>query len=739
MAAFAASPNSATLRAGAGGNDEDRATVQLVSGNYFEVLGASAADGRPLAPDDDRVGAAPVAVLSDHFWRERLGADPRVVGRVISLNDTGFMIVGVMPASFFGARVARAPGVWLPLVWQPQIQRDLRFFAGQEGTAAHRPDYYWLSLIGRLADGQTLQGAGRAATTVLRQFLTAQMPHMQGQTPDRIRTAHITTVDGARGISPVRARSAQLLALLLAAVGVILLIACANVGTLLFARAAAREREIAVRRALGAGRGRLVRQWLTESALLAVLSAVCGVGVARLVAPTLLATFVPANVPVTVTLDLSVLAFTTGIAAAACVLFGLTPAWQAGRVDPVRSLRLSGPSLRRRHLLGLAEPFVVAQIAMSLVLVVAATLLVRTLLNLEAAPVGFDRDRVLLVPINPRPAAATPLEHIALYRRLYDRLRALPGIEQLTLARYSPFEGSTNTTNATIDGYIPAPGEHVDVETIAVGPQYPATLGMPLSAGRAFTPDDRVGSPRVAMVNEAFVRRYLPAASAIGRHFQIRNHEDYEIVGVLQDAAFHSVRDPAPPTVFTAILQDTYLSDYCEIELGTRAAAGAMAEPVRQAIADVDAKVQIGNLRTLRGQVLATFGAERTAAGFILAFAVLALLVAAVGLYGVVSHGLARRTNEIGVRLALGAARVDIVRLVARETLLRLAVGLAVGAVLARSASSLIASQLFGVTPGDPLSLSLAAGVLAAVVVLATLRPTMRAMRVDPVTALRAE
>lgn len=718
-----------------------RARAHLVSGNYFDVIGAAPALGRMLSNDDDRPSAVPVAVASDLFWRQRLGADPAAIGRTVTINGTPFGIVGVMPSEFFGERVRRSPDLWVPLVHQPQVQ--LR------ASAAARPELYWLSLFGRLGPRQTIAGAQAATTSALRQFLTASAGAQPSDIArERIASVRVQMVSGARGISVSRDQNRELLVLLLSAVGVILLIACSNVGTLFLARAVARQREIAVRRALGASRGRLIRQWLTESALLAGLGAVGGGIVARLAAPPLFATFVAASNPAKATIDGVVLAFATGAALLSSLIFGLVPALRAGAVDPLATLRAAGPSPSSSRRAGATDPFVIAQIAMSMMLVVGAVLLVRTLINLERAPLGFDRDRILIASLNARIAGglgadahatdARP-EVLDLWSRVYERIRALPGVEDATLARYSPFNGSNSSRSLEIEGYVAAQGERVSAETIAVGGNYPQTMGMPVIAGRAISPDDRPSTPRVVVVNASFARKYFAGGTAVGRRLQIRAGGPHEIVGVVEDARFHSVRDAPPPTVFLPLLQDTYLSSTCEVQLRTSGNAESLTDAVRRAIAGVDARIEVGRVQSLRSQVLATFAPERTAAGFLVGFAVLALLVAAVGLYGTVSYRIARRTSEIGLRIALGAARRDVVWLVARASVIRLASGLLVGALLARAAGSLVSAQLFGVAPNDPLSLLVAAATLSVVVALATVRPLARAMRIDPMIALRTE
>ncbi len=708
-----------------------RSRAHLVSGNYFDVLGVTAALGRALAQDDDRLGAPPVTVISDRCWHNLFQSNPQIVGGVVKINRLAYTVVGVMPASFFGESVQTAPDFFVPLVRQPDIQ--LR------ESVIVRPDYYWLSLIGRLAPGRTRAAADVAVTLALRQFLTGQAGTAiddAGRT--RIAGTRVSVVNGARGVSFNREQEARPLTLLLIVAGLVLLVACANVATLLLCRAAARGTEVGVRQALGASRARLVRQWLTESVLLAATGAAGGVLLAYWTVPALRA-FFPSG-PVTPTLNGTVCAFTTGIMVIASAAFGLAPSIKASRVDTLAALRATGRGTGiRRRLFGATEPFVIAQIALSLVLIFGAALFVRTLVNLEREPLGFDQDHVLVAQLNPRIAGYTPTNVGVLYRRLYDQVAVLPGVESATFARFSPFSGTTSTFGSTIEGYAPAPNERVRLNAVPVGPNYPQTLGMPILAGRAIGLDDAVGAPHVAMVNEAFARRYFPTSSPIGHHVQWGS-DSREIIGVVGDALFHSARDETVPFVFVPMLQQAdQMALDCEIELRASRDAAGLAPLVRQVVAATDSRVAVTGVQTLRAQVLSTFGAERVAAGFVASFAALALLLASVGLYGVVSHSVVRRTKELGVRLALGAAAGDIVWLVVRETLVWLAIGITIGAAVSAAAGRLVASQLFGVTPRDPASLFAAAVILVAIAVAASLIPALRAIRIHPTVALRAD
>jgi predicted permease len=394
---------------------------------------------------------------------------------------------------------------------------------------------------------------------------------------------------------------------------------------------------------------------------------------------------------------------------------------------------------RRHRVIGLAEPFVVVHFALSVIVVLVAALLVRTLVNLERAPLGFDRDNVLLVQINPRPAQYTVATVPDLYARLEQRLSRVPGVAGVSYARYSPFSGSNSTNTPDVEGYTQIPGQLARVETVLVGPKYPETIGMPIVEGRSVGPQDTATATHVAMVNEAFVRRFSDGWSVLGRHVSLRNGT-YAIVGVLRDAQFHTARESAHAMLFLPILQETSaMALDCEFEVRTHGEASTITEAVRAAIGDVDSRVAIGRTRTLRDQVMSVFAAERTAATFISVFALLALTVASVGVYGVVSQGLANRTGEIGVRLALGASRANITWIVVRGTVWRVAIGVLTGAIAAQAAGRALASQLFGVTTADAFSLAVTTAVLGATAALAIVRPLRAALRIEPAVSLRSE
>lgn len=709
-----------------------RASAQLVSGNYFATMGVDAALGRTLTDEDNHVNAQPVAVASNGYWRQNLNADPSVVGRVAILNGLPVTIAGVAPPEFFGERVRKSPDFWLPFVFQPQIELRESYL--------ERTDTYWLRLMGRLRHGASREQAGVAATTALQQYLTSQAgTQLTAQRKQDIERTYLKLYDGGGGISGLRLQYSRPLHVLLAVVAMVLLIACANVGSLLITRAVARRMEISVRLTLGANRGRLLRQLLTEGLLLAALGGGAGVligywGTQGIVALTNLG-----SSPMHPHLNPLVLTFTLGITLLTGVFFGLAPALQAGKTDLVTALNAGGSRATGQRKFALTYGLILAQITISLVLLVGASLFSRSLLNLERLPLGFDQNNVLVASINPRIAGYKPTEVSALYRKLFDRVNALPGVRVATIARFSPFSGHVSASNVDVEGYSPRQDESRSVSDVLVGPDYPRTLGIPLLMGREINLQDAGGSAKVAMVNEAFVRHYFSAENPIGHRFGYED-QSYEIVGVLNNALFEDAKTKVRDMIFRALLQDqTQTAMTAELELRTIDDPGMIASEVRKAVSQEDSRIPVSGVQTLWNQVEESFSEERLAARLVSFFGGLALFLACIGLYGVTAQGVARRTNEIGVRMALGAGRREILGMILRETGFLLGGSLLLGVPLSYAASRAIASQLFGLGPGDISSFLVAVAILATVMVLAGFLPARRATRVDPVVALRYE
>jgi predicted permease len=716
------------------GEAAERSSGHLVSGNYFAVLGVNAMQGRVLANEDDAPAAQPVAVISNAYWKQKLNADAQVVGKSFLLNGTAFTIVGVMPPEFFGARVRRSPDFWLPLAFQPQI--ELRKPYADDKTV------YWLNMIGRLKPGVQIEQAQAAVNVELQQFLTEQSgSQLNDETRLAIQNSYISLAPGGRGLSGLRRYYSQALRMLMVIVGLVLLIACANVGNLLLSRAAARQAEMSLRQALGASRWRLMRQLLTESLLLAIIGGVAGVIVAQW-AVSLLVTRLAATSPLDVKPDAPVLLFTLGISLLSGILFGIAPAIRATKIDLTTALKEKSAHGRRRRF-NLGSALVVAQVAVSLILLVGAGLFARSLMKLQQEDLGFNRDNVLLASVDTRLAGYKPAELSGVYRQLYERLSALPNVSSVTIASYSPMAGTTTTSSVTVRGYTPSKGEKMNVADIFIGPEFGETLGVPLLMGREIGLQDTAASAKVAVVNQSFARSYFPNQNPLGRKLTFEedsDKDDFEIVGVIGDSKYDSAKEKADRAVFRPILQVEDQQAFNNVfELRTLGDPLSLSAEVRAAVAQVNDKLPILNITSLRLLTEESLKQERLIAQLVSFFGLLGLLLSCVGLYGIMAHAVVRRTNEIGIRMALGAERRDIIWMVLKESLLLVSVGLAVGLPASWGAAQLISNQLFGLRPSDPLTLLTAVMLLTLVAALAGYLPARRASRVNPLVALRYE
>jgi len=721
------------------GEAPQRAQGHLVSGNYFSVLGVDAMLGRVLTPEDDKPGAPPAAVMSYGYWKEQWKGDPQIVNKEVTLNGTSFTIVGIMPPQFFGVRVRRSPDIWLPLAFHPQIEMRKSFLDD--------PRVYWLNFVGRLKPGVRIEQAQASANISLHQFLTDEGgSQLTDERRKSIASGYIQLAPGARGISGLRVVYSQALKMLMVIVALVLLIACANVGNLLLSRAAARKAEMSLRLALGASRYRIVRQLLTESLLLAVIGGVCGIVLAQWGVSALVA-LVARSSPLDVRPDAWILLFTAGVSLFSGLLFGMMPAWQASKTDLTTALKEKTTRTRRRGLrFGLASALVVAQVALSMVLLAGAGLFARSLMKLQEESVGFNRDNVLLVGIDPRLGGYKPTELTALYRQLLDRLGTLPGVKSATIATYSPISGTGRNSTITVPGYTPNPGENMDVADMLIGPGYCETLGVPLLSGREIGVRDTPAAQKIAVVNESFAQHFFHGENPLGRRFHFGDNDDpergdeLEIVGVIGDVKYSSAKEAAEPTAYRPILQiqdsDAYSSN---LEIRTVGDPASLAPSARQAIGQIDDKLPIFGATTLREQLSGALLQEKLIAELVSFFGLLALLLACIGLYGVMAHGVVRRTKEIGIRMALGAERRNIVWMVLRETLGLVLVGVVIGVPAALGAARLIASQLFGLSAADPLTLLMSALLLTAVALLAGFLPARKASKVNPLIALRYE
>ena len=713
-----------------------RASGQLVSGNYFSVLGVRAMRGRVLTPEDDKPNAQPAAVISHRYWEQELNSDPATVGKSFIINGTNFTVVGITPREFFGERVRRPPDFWLPLSFHPQIELRKSFLEDKQA--------YWLMLLGRLKPGVSLDQAQASTNLALRQFLTEEAGNqLTEERQNGIQNTYVGLVEGKGGISGLRTLYSKPLHMLMAIVGMVLLIACANVGSLLLSRAAARKAEISLRMALGATRWRIIRQLLTESMLLAVVGGVTGVLLAQW-GVTILVSLVAEGSPLDTGADASILAFTAGVSLLAGLLFGLVPALQASRINLASAIkersRIRSGFLR----LSLSSLMVVMQVGLSMVLLTGAGLFGRSLLKLQNEDVGFDRENLLLVSIDPRLAGYKPAELPNLYQRVLDRLSSIPQVRAVSVATYAPLSGTNRTSSITIPGYTPQPGDDMNVEDILTGPKYAETMGVALLRGREIDIRDTAASQRVAVVNSAFVDRYFKDQNPVGRSISFddvtADDAGLEIIGVVADMKSSDARDKAEPAVYRPILQVQDQSAYmATVHVRTVGDPAPLTPQVRQMLNQIDDKLPIFGVTTMNDKMKENFNQERLITQLVSFFGVLALILACIGLYGVMAHGVTRRTNEIGIRMALGAKSGNIAWMVLRETLYLALAGLAIGIPAALIGARFIASQLFGTSPTDPLTLVGAAAVLTLVALLAGYLPARRASRVNPLSALRYE
>jgi predicted permease len=711
----------------------ERDLGHLVSGSYFLVLSVRALSGRVLEAADDVPNARPVAVISYAYWQRKFHRDPSAIGQAVDLNGTPFTIVGVTPSEFFGVRVGPAPDYWLPLIFQPQIM--------QRGSWLTREDEYWLNFVGRLKPGVTRAEAQAGLDVQLRQFLEAQAGSKPSARDRRvINQAYIQLDPGGNGISGLRQAYSEPLHILIGIVALVLLVACANVANLLLSKAAARQREIAMRLTLGASRARLIRQMLTETVLLAILGGACGLLLAYW-GVRILSTLVSRGLVMSVVTNPGVLVFTLAISVITGLVFGLIPALRVSRTELSEAMRGARPASGRPQS-GLTRGLIVLQVATSLVLLAGAGLLLRTLVNLENQNLGFGDQHVLLVSTDPRLAGFKAGDLNSLYQHLLDRLNALPGVKSATIAYYSPMSGHVSRTDVAIQGYAPHPNENMGVNENQVGPNYFATLDIPVLLGRPIGPQDTPSSFKVVVVNQAFARLYLKGENPIGRRIWVGGRSSttppQEVIGVVADAKYHHPGERPQPFAYLPLSQDPGFFAG-EIELRTVGDPSGAAAEVRRTIQDVDSTLPIVSVQTLRLQVRDRLDEERLVARLSALFGLLGLALAAVGLYGVVAYWVTQRTREIGIRIALGARRGNVLRLVLGRGLVLTLAGMGFGLVAALCLTRMIASSLYGVKATDPITFAAVSLIVILVALLACYVPARRATKVDPMAALRYE
>jgi len=715
----------------------ERVDGEMVSGGYFRGLGASAAAGRLVTSDDER-GGAQVAVLSYAYWSRRFGADPSVIGRQISINHLPFTVVGVTSPRFFGVEPGRAPDVWVPMLNVPELT-PWGFRPADTPSLLDERGYWWTQVMARLAPGVDAGVARAKVDALFAGFAADALPEIDRATPP-----HIGFEPGGGGLDTIRSDYEQPLFLLMAMVGVVLLIACANVAVLLLARAMARRRELALRLSLGAARGRLIRQLLTESLLLAGAGGGLGLVCAAWTARGLLL-LVPADQRplIDTSLDGFALAFAATVSIATSLLFGLAPAVLATRVDLLPAMKQagSGPAASEQpaHRVW-SSAFVVVQIALSLVLLVGAALFLRSLTNLQQQALGVDDSRLLVFGVDASQNGYTGERLAAVYQDLIRRLGAMPGAEAASAARLRLFSGWVSNGAIRIPGMEPKASMNLNTNT--VGPGFARTTGMRLLAGRDLTWADVEGRRRVAVVNEEMARYFFGDPNVLGRRYSPGTRydaaEDFEIVGVVSNARYSQVRGAFPKTAYVpftarASLRGLYM------HVRTAGDPLSLAASAREIVRSVDPSLAITEMDVMTNQVAESLWRDRLFARLTAAFSALALTLACIGLYGTMSYGVGRRRSEIALRMALGARYSQVLWMILRQGLVLALAGVAAGLGLSLWTGRYLASLLYGLSASDPITLTLTALLLVAIASLAGYVPARRAALVDPALALKQD
>ncbi|HVF23947.1 MAG TPA: ABC transporter permease [Pyrinomonadaceae bacterium] len=709
-----------------GASEAERLRGTMVTGNYFQVLGISAQLGRTLQQSDDQPSNAQPVVISDALWRRRFSASPAVVGQTLTLNNTPYTIVGVATASFRGLRLGLPPELWLPITATPNL------------TTSGRADRS-IEVIGRLKPDVTIAQAQTQLTTIAARLAQAY-PETNLGTLDRPKEPRPVTVAQQSRVNPEAQTGLWRVSILLfAVVGMVLLIACANVANLLLARASVRRREIAVRLALGASRGRLMRQLLTESLLLALLGGVAGLTLTQWTAGTLPRFFPPEDLgAIDLSIDWRVLVFTLGVTLMTGVLFGLVPSLQATRLNLIPSLRdESGSYGQRLRRLALRDVLVISQLALSLVLLICAALFVRSLQHAVRSDPGFAVENLLMASMETRGASFSRQQGQAFYEQAVERAGSLPGVQSATLVAFVPISGGGYRRIVTLEGYQPQPNEDTELNTNIVGPNYFNTIGIPIVAGRDFNAQDRQGAPQVVIVNEVLARRYF-GGNALGRRLRLGPEEPFrEIVGVARNAKYRNLREEPLPFIYTPLAQDPQSS--MTLMVRTAGDPTALVGAVRNEMRALNKDVPLFAVETMKERIGSELAADRMIAVLLSVFGGAALLLATIGIYGVMGYAVAQRTHEIGIRIALGAEQRDILRLIVGQGMILVVIGAGIGLALALAATRLLKSVLFGVSATDPLTFVSVVVVLVGVALLACYLPARRAMKVDPLVALRYE
>jgi predicted permease len=717
--------------------------ADFVSGNFFPVLGIGAAVGRVFTASDDLIqGGHPLAMLSYGYWRARFGADPGIVGKQIVVNGRALTIIGVSRAGFDGVEPGRAPQIRIPISMKDDLPRS-------DFGRLNNDRFRWAQVFGRLKPGLDMKQAQAGLQPLFHQILNREVteaPFAKASpfVKQEFLKMWMEVMPGSKGRSSLRKTYSKPLFALMAIVGLVLLIACSNLANLLIARASARQKEIAVRLALGAGRGMLIRQLLVESLMLAAVGGSLGVGLAVMIDQALIDFLPSGHTPLSLssTPDWTVLGFTFAVSLLAGTLFGLVPALQSTRPELANTLKDEAGGVLRGGSAGLRKGLVVAQVSLSLLLLIGAGLFLQSLRNLKTLNPGFEVKNLLAFDVDPTMSRYDPKGSADYYRRLSERLSALPGVEAHTFAVIPVLENNEWDSWVTIEGYSAKQDERPDPHMQYCSPGFFKTLKIRLLAGRDFDDRDVAGAPKVAIVNQKFVKRYFGGADPVGRHVGMGidpgTKTDIQIVGVVADTKYESMRDDIPYELYIPSEQKGF-ADGETVYVRASGDPTNLFNTLRGEVRAVDASVPMYDMRTLDHQMEISLLTERLLSTLSSVFGCLATLLAALGLYGVMAFMVARRTREIGIRMALGAGQGSVVWMVLRETLTLAGIGVAIGLAGAYGVTRLIQAQLFGVEPTDLLTMAAASLGIAAVTTLAGYIPARRATGIDPMSALRWE
>jgi predicted permease len=725
------------------GEQAEIATGQLVSGGYYSGLGVNALLGRTITDAEDKADATSVVVLSHRYWQRKFGGDPALVGRTIKVNNVVCTIIGVTPPEFFGTlQVGEAPDLTLPLASYAQIRPG-------DKDIWQQPWYWFLRVMGRMKSGGSFEQVRASLEGVLQQtaraswdtFPPERKANRQDKGPRDLPT--LTVESGSQGLNELRREYTQPLQVLWFVVGLVLLIACANVANLLLARATVRQKELAVRLAMGASRLRLVRQLLTESLLLSLLGGVLGVWFGWWAKDFLLqwnpwGNSAPA---MALKLDLRVLGFTLLVSLLTGIVFGVAPALRATRVNLNSTLKDEARNQSSGSRARLSQALIVAQVAMSVILLIGAGLFVRTLRNLNNVDVGFNRENLLLFRVDPRLNNYKNEQIAPLYEQIIARLQAVPGVRSATISRHPLLSGSSAQMGVYPQGQPKVAGNGVGAFVHIVRANFFETMEMPLLYGRGLSLQDDKSAPRVIVVNQTLAQRLFKGDNPIGKRLDFENPAiggNFEVVGVVADARYTKLQQDNPPTVYAPYLQQTSFSQM-NFEVRLVGAPATLIPAIREAVRQVDKNLPLFDVKTQSRQIEESVARERAFARLTTFFGLLALLLASIGLYGVMAYSVAQRTREIGIRMALGAQKWDVLRLVIRQGMLLVVIGALVGLVAAYNATRVVTTMLYGVTPNDGLTFSGVIALLLAVALLACFVPARRAAKTDPMTALRYE